>query len=152
MGSGQSSSQPVTSSSSSCTSQSSSPPSSSCTTLWLRIMSMSTKKIPMLSRVCQHLLPTSLMLPMMMVSTVTNKMLDMDTMLIPSITARFSTFATPCTTMMGSWTGWTSTVFVCGENTVFDQQTLTCNHPEDAFPCQESPSLYGAVEFGKIES
>jgi len=42
--------------------------------------------------------------------------------------------------------------FVCGENTVFDQQTLTCNHPEDAFPCQESPSLYGAVEFGKIES
>ena len=35
--------------------------------------------------------------------------------------------------------------------TVFDQQTLTCNFPEDAFPCQESPSLYGQVEFGKIE-
>ena len=42
--------------------------------------------------------------------------------------------------------------FVCGEGTVFDQQTLTCNYPEDAFPCQESPSLYGAVEFGKVDS
>jgi len=41
--------------------------------------------------------------------------------------------------------------FFCGNQTVFDQQTLTCNHPEDAFPCEESPSLYGAVEFGKIE-
>ncbi|QQP52933.1 Putative LOC100898776 [Caligus rogercresseyi] len=40
--------------------------------------------------------------------------------------------------------------FVCGNQTVFDQQTLTCNHPEDAFPCQEAPGLYGAVEFGKI--
>merc|ERR1712025_730344 len=105
------------------------------------------KKIPMLSRVCQHLLPTSLMLPMMMVSTVTNKMLDMDTMLIPLITVRFSTFATLCTTMMGSWTGWTSTVLF-----VEKIPSLTNNHPEDAFPCQESPSLYGAVEFGKIES
>ena len=41
--------------------------------------------------------------------------------------------------------------FACGNATVFDQQTLTCNHPEDAFPCEESPSLYGAVEFGKVE-
>jgi len=41
--------------------------------------------------------------------------------------------------------------FFCGNQTVFDQQTLTCNHPEDAFPCEESPSLYGAVEFGKVE-
>merc|ERR1719312_2258801 len=40
--------------------------------------------------------------------------------------------------------------FVCGEGTVFDQQTLTCNYPEDAFPCEESPSLYANVEFGKI--
>ena len=40
--------------------------------------------------------------------------------------------------------------FFCGNATVFDQQTLTCNYPEDAFPCEESPSLYGAVEFGKI--
>ena len=42
--------------------------------------------------------------------------------------------------------------FFCGNATVFDQQTLTCNYPEDAFPCEESPSLYGAVEFGKIDS
>ena len=40
--------------------------------------------------------------------------------------------------------------FVFGEGTQFDQQTLTCNFPEDAFPCEESPSLYGVVEFGKI--
>ena len=40
--------------------------------------------------------------------------------------------------------------FVCGEGTVFDQSTLTCNYPENAFPCEESPSLYGAVEFGKV--
>merc|ERR1719189_794628 len=40
--------------------------------------------------------------------------------------------------------------FVCGEGTVFDQATLTCNYPENAFPCQDSPILYGAVEFGKV--
>ena len=40
--------------------------------------------------------------------------------------------------------------FFCGNQTVFDQETLTCNYPEDAFPCEESPSLYGAVDFGKI--
>merc|ERR1712008_623156 len=40
--------------------------------------------------------------------------------------------------------------FVCGEGTQFDQQTLTCNFPQDAFPCEESPSLYGFIEFGKI--
>ncbi|XP_040572141.1 uncharacterized protein [Lepeophtheirus salmonis] len=40
--------------------------------------------------------------------------------------------------------------FVCGNTTIFDQQTLTCNYPEDAFPCNEAPSLYGAVEFGRI--
>ena len=41
--------------------------------------------------------------------------------------------------------------FVCGNGTVFDQQALVCNFPEDAFPCEESPSLYGVVEFGKLE-
>merc|ERR1711936_827838 len=40
--------------------------------------------------------------------------------------------------------------FFCGNGTVFDQETLTCNYPDNAFPCEESPSLYGAVEFGKI--
>ncbi|CAB4067652.1 unnamed protein product [Lepeophtheirus salmonis] len=40
--------------------------------------------------------------------------------------------------------------FICGNATVFDQNTLTCNFPEYAIPCSESPSLYGAVEFGKI--
>ena len=37
---------------------------------------MSTKKIPMLSRVCQHLLPTSLMLPMMMMMLLVVRMTD----------------------------------------------------------------------------
>merc|ERR550525_896318 len=40
--------------------------------------------------------------------------------------------------------------FFCGNGTVFDQETLTSNFPDNAFPCEESPSLYGAVEFGKI--
>jgi len=41
--------------------------------------------------------------------------------------------------------------FICGNQTIFDQSTLTCNYPQDAFPCEEAPSLYGAVEFGRIE-
>jgi hypothetical protein len=41
--------------------------------------------------------------------------------------------------------------FACGNTTVFDQQTLTCNYPTDAFPCEESESLFGAVEFGKVD-
>jgi hypothetical protein len=38
--------------------------------------------------------------------------------------------------------------FVCGNQTIFDQQTLTCNYPTDAFPCEEAESLYNAVEYG----
>ena len=40
--------------------------------------------------------------------------------------------------------------FICGNATVFDQQNLVCNHPEDAFPCDQAESLYNTVEFGKI--
>ncbi|XP_040572558.1 uncharacterized protein [Lepeophtheirus salmonis] len=40
--------------------------------------------------------------------------------------------------------------FICGNTTVFDQNTLTCNYPENSIACLDSPSLYGAVEFGKI--
>jgi hypothetical protein len=42
--------------------------------------------------------------------------------------------------------------FICGNGTIFDQATLTCNHEADAFPCEEAPTLYGAVEFGKVEN
>ena len=42
--------------------------------------------------------------------------------------------------------------FICGNQTIFDQATLTCNHEADALPCSDAPSLYGAVEFGKIEA
>jgi len=41
--------------------------------------------------------------------------------------------------------------FVCGNQTIFDQQTLTCNYPTDAFPCEEAETLFGAVEFGRVE-
>ncbi|XP_059083440.1 U-scoloptoxin(01)-Cw1a-like [Tigriopus californicus] len=40
--------------------------------------------------------------------------------------------------------------FICGNGTIFDQQTLTCNHEQDALPCSEASSLYNLVEFGKI--
>ncbi len=42
--------------------------------------------------------------------------------------------------------------FICGNQTIFDQATLTCNHEAFAFPCAEAPTLYRAVEFGKIEA
>lgn len=38
--------------------------------------------------------------------------------------------------------------FLCGNGTMFDQQTLSCNYAEDAFPCEEAELLYGAVMFG----
>merc|ERR1712106_813880 len=40
--------------------------------------------------------------------------------------------------------------FFCGNQTIFDQESLTCNHPDDAFPCDQSPSLFGDVEFGVV--
>lgn len=40
--------------------------------------------------------------------------------------------------------------FICGNATVFDQQTLTCNYPQDSIPCDQSESLYNSVEYGKI--
>eukprot|EP00091_Calanus_sinicus_P002167 TRINITY_DN1220_c0_g2_i2.p1 TRINITY_DN1220_c0_g2~~TRINITY_DN1220_c0_g2_i2.p1 ORF type:complete len:153 (+),score=20.28 TRINITY_DN1220_c0_g2_i2:106-564(+) len=33
--------------------------------------------------------------------------------------------------------------FFCGNATVFDQQTLTCNFPEDAFPVKSHPACTG---------
>ena len=41
--------------------------------------------------------------------------------------------------------------FACGNQTVFDQALLVCNHPLDATPCEATESLYGLVEFGKID-
>ena len=42
--------------------------------------------------------------------------------------------------------------FVCGNQTVFSQDALTCMHFEDALPCEESEQLYDLVnaEFGVI--
>jgi len=40
--------------------------------------------------------------------------------------------------------------FICGNGTVFDQEILACNHPENAFPCEESEAMYNIVEFGVI--
>jgi len=41
--------------------------------------------------------------------------------------------------------------FFCGNQTIFNQESLTCDHPEDAFPCNEAASLYDLVnsEFGR---
>ena len=41
--------------------------------------------------------------------------------------------------------------FLCGEGTVFDQAGLVCTGQEEAFPCLESETLYGAVEFGRLD-
>jgi len=41
--------------------------------------------------------------------------------------------------------------FICGEDTIFNQESLTCARAEDAVPCQEAPALYSLNDnFGKI--
>ncbi|KAA0189847.1 Cuticle Protein CPAP1 [Hyalella azteca] len=42
--------------------------------------------------------------------------------------------------------------FFCGNQTVFSQDTLSCAHPEDAFPCDQAAGYYDIVnaEFGRI--
>ncbi|XP_037081337.1 U-scoloptoxin(01)-Er1a-like [Pollicipes pollicipes] len=32
--------------------------------------------------------------------------------------------------------------FLCGNETIFDQFTLTCNYPVDAVPCEDAESMY----------
>ncbi|XP_068201756.1 U-scoloptoxin(01)-Cw1a-like [Palaemon carinicauda] len=42
--------------------------------------------------------------------------------------------------------------FVCGNQTIFSQESLTCASPEDAFPCSEARTLYelSNADFGRI--
>ena len=40
--------------------------------------------------------------------------------------------------------------FICGNGTIFDQQILTCNYPQDSLPCDQAEAFYNLVEFGKI--
>lgn len=42
--------------------------------------------------------------------------------------------------------------FICGNQTVFNQETLTCASRDLSFPCAEAPSLYDIVnaEFGRV--
>lgn len=42
--------------------------------------------------------------------------------------------------------------FICGNATIFSQQSLSCTSPEDAFPCDQADTLYELVnsEFGVI--
>jgi len=44
--------------------------------------------------------------------------------------------------------------FICGNQTVFSQDSLTCAHPEDAFPCEEAESYYDRVNslFGQKDA
>ncbi|XP_071552735.1 U-scoloptoxin(01)-Cw1a-like [Panulirus ornatus] len=32
--------------------------------------------------------------------------------------------------------------FVCGNQTVFSQDSLACTHPEEAFPCDQADTIY----------
>ncbi|XP_045612062.1 U-scoloptoxin(01)-Cw1a-like [Procambarus clarkii] len=43
--------------------------------------------------------------------------------------------------------------FLCGNQTIFDQETLTCNHPAYAFPCDQASSLYDSRNslFGRVD-
>ncbi len=40
--------------------------------------------------------------------------------------------------------------FICGNGTVFDQGTLTCNYAKDAIPCGDSSKFYNQIEYGRI--
>ncbi|XP_047490361.1 U-scoloptoxin(01)-Er1a-like [Penaeus chinensis] len=42
--------------------------------------------------------------------------------------------------------------FICGNQTVFNQEALTCTHPEDAFPCEQAETLFDITnsEFFRI--
>ncbi|XP_042855365.1 U-scoloptoxin(01)-Cw1a-like [Penaeus japonicus] len=42
--------------------------------------------------------------------------------------------------------------FVCGNETTFSQESLTCVHDDDAFPCREARTLYelSNADFGRI--
>ena len=41
--------------------------------------------------------------------------------------------------------------FICGNGTIFDQQILVCNYPQDSLPCDQAEAFYNLVEFGKID-
>jgi len=42
--------------------------------------------------------------------------------------------------------------FLCGNVTTFSQESLTCVHDEEAFPCAESRNLYelSNADFGRV--
>ena len=56
-----------------------------------------------------------------------------------------------CHHLLSSYYRYNKYSFVCGNGTVFDQEALVCNYPENALPCEDSNQLYGLVEFGRIE-
>jgi len=43
--------------------------------------------------------------------------------------------------------------FACGEGTIFDQQTLTCQRPSLALPCGEASAFFRSANegFGRVE-
>ncbi|KAA0202399.1 hypothetical protein HAZT_HAZT011029 [Hyalella azteca] len=42
--------------------------------------------------------------------------------------------------------------FICGNETVFSQDSLTCTYRDEAFPCDQARTLYDLsnAEFGRI--
>ncbi|XP_064467359.1 uncharacterized protein LOC135378296 [Ornithodoros turicata] len=42
--------------------------------------------------------------------------------------------------------------FLCGNQTVFNQLSLTCAHPEDAVPCQSAPDFFYLNSYIGVEN
>ncbi|KAK3873907.1 hypothetical protein Pcinc_021114 [Petrolisthes cinctipes] len=42
--------------------------------------------------------------------------------------------------------------FMCGNQTIFNQESLTCARPEESYPCDQAENLYDLsnAEFGRI--
>ncbi|XP_063599382.1 U-scoloptoxin(01)-Cw1a-like [Penaeus indicus] len=58
----------------------------------------------------------------------------------------------PVVDELGQASGTDHFSFICGNQTVFNQESLTCTDPIDAVPCNEAATLYDIVnaEFGRI--
>jgi len=40
--------------------------------------------------------------------------------------------------------------FICGLDTIFNQEALVCDHPDDAVPCEDAPQYYDVNDlFGR---
>ncbi|XP_045612406.2 uncharacterized protein [Procambarus clarkii] len=42
--------------------------------------------------------------------------------------------------------------FICGNQTTFSQKTLNCDFADEAFPCDQSPSLYAEIPLHDVDA